>query len=1581
MNNKLSRRVSSITSLSFRETSFSTEVTYNAMIEQNYFKKLRNRFFFLFAFVDTVPINFFTFHVIISFWRLLQFIGPSLVASYPGFWGLDGESRDFMNVFSVFFHLIPPGSRRQASIIIEFLYSAIILATFIFLVFYSIYFRKTAKLADPVAQFIICGINGFYHLLHPIMLQSNGESIGRLINNDTYYGQAAEVSAVILSLLALSAYFFFFAWISSVSFVFRPYSLMTITSGPQVAFSILIWLVTFIAAVASQLSQIPRIILTAVTAILYFTGNLFISYPGSFVSDVHKCAVIGVSTTGGIFLILVIVYDILDFSASMIEIFVIIGLLIIIILAAAIILKNNKKKTLAFLDEIYENNTDIYQINKLTEARFLNSVITGFVNSHPLCTDWSFFKQGADRYDDSIRVWEIFGKFVAIYPEESNLLSFIMHKIQTNKNKGYIALELMSQAQSIMTQREGSLSYELKLRLSKASKQVQVTKRKIRHIWDLAIQSSINEMDSSINSTYNSKNMAAANFAHLLAQYPNNRFVARLYARFVLDILGDHQQHLEWAEKVRSLQRGKMINSDRTNILGRQAFPMLPAITTQQARPEIHYMDSEANESNLVMDFEDPFSQAKAEQITILQERINNISIPAINCIRGWICILYFLLVLVPAIAMLIYAPTYLNGLTSPLDLMYHISYIRASAFEIPLFAQHYMCENTPNPLNSSVNIFPVPDFNNMTFQSYGHSSTTDAQLNYLLLQTANSVQELSNYRTFELNDPNIFIVHDILFDELITYSFYDNNLKKGTANVSLQAAAMQIIHQASDFLFDNTIDKNNMLGENFSNLEYIFDPINNVFNVTDACTVALDNLRAYLITKHNDIENVILFAMVFICIIYAVTIIGIMIYQVESLRLTKSQIYQCLTSLPKNVVSTVADSLRIVEHEDESYEEDEDASNILNKQEENILKVFSSASDLTLFGSSERITYVILNIVFLICVLVIIILICEMFPTFTQQLRDNAPHLDYVLGTVAYATGALESLETLTLITYYDPSESQLRTQEEQIYTRLSNFSSYFSLARYGGENDGESGYQGFQAAHDNAMNSFTCENQTRIPDDFEGIYNCFSVDLLLNLIEPFIITLLLPLTSGESQMIDSHDEKLTSLWIIIIKVSDQLFYPMFREIVNNMRELINSSIPSLSTPAILLLVVCFFTAALIFSETIKTEDKLKFSLSLLLHCPPEVVMQTNKIMDVLSGDFTTKSREGMARRTDFFDSILKNVPDSVIVLNDQLIVESMNRATERIYGITPEEFVGQNVKTFFNTTSGKFSKNVENAFAHPNTHKSNSNQPGSELKTTTNIEFKTGQDNWFLEITTLYVKNHIVLTTRDQTQTVSYNTLIAEEKSKSDALLASILPPNLISRVQNGEENISFSVQSASICFMDIVEFTPWCAANTASMIMSTLNLMFKYFDSSLATHSTLTKIKCIGDCYMAAGGIFVEVNQPSVHAKEMIEFGLEAIQNVRRINEERNQTLRIRVGVNTGGPIVAGVLGIGKPTFEILGPAINMAQQMEHHGVPMQVHISRSSYELIYGGTFNVKERGQIEIKNGTVRTYLVRGKGEL
>ena len=77
------------------------------------------------------------------------------------------------------------------------------------------------------------------------------------------------------------------------------------------------------------------------------------------------------------------------------------------------------------------------------------------------------------------------------------------------------------------------------------------------------------------------------------------------------------------------------------------------------------------------------------------------------------------------------------------------------------------------------------------------------------------------------------------------------------------------------------------------------------------------------------------------------------------------------------------------------------------------------------------------------------------------------------------------------------------------------------------------------------------------------------------------------------------------------------------------------------------------------------------------------------------------------------------------------------------------------------------------------------------------------------------------------------------------------------------------------------------------------------------------------------MIGGGVFDEVNQQATHSKE---------------------TLRIRVGINTRVPVVAGVLGTEKPSFEILGFAINIAQQMERNSVPMQVHISRPVYKLI-------------------------------
>jgi class 3 adenylate cyclase len=211
-------------------------------------------------------------------------------------------------------------------------------------------------------------------------------------------------------------------------------------------------------------------------------------------------------------------------------------------------------------------------------------------------------------------------------------------------------------------------------------------------------------------------------------------------------------------------------------------------------------------------------------------------------------------------------------------------------------------------------------------------------------------------------------------------------------------------------------------------------------------------------------------------------------------------------------------------------------------------------------------------------------------------------------------------------------------------------------------------------------------------------------------------------------------------------------------------------------------------------------------------------------------------------------------------------------------------------------------------------------------------------------------------------------------QERETSSRLLSSILPDIIVNKLQHGERDISFQVSSALIMFVDIVSFTPWCGSHDAAYVMKILNRLFLEFDGILKLFDRLMKIKCIDDCYMCGRGIFDADNQPRIHASQMVTFGLDVIKRMQLLNVE----LGIRIGINTGRPIIAGILGIDKPTFDIFGPAICFAAMMEHHGVPMNVHIPQSTYDLIRFGTFIIKERGDVEVKSKVCHTYIVSGR---
>lgn len=233
------------------------------------------------------------------------------------------------------------------------------------------------------------------------------------------------------------------------------------------------------------------------------------------------------------------------------------------------------------------------------------------------------------------------------------------------------------------------------------------------------------------------------------------------------------------------------------------------------------------------------------------------------------------------------------------------------------------------------------------------------------------------------------------------------------------------------------------------------------------------------------------------------------------------------------------------------------------------------------------------------------------------------------------------------------------------------------------------------------------------------------------------------------------------------------------------------------------------------------------------------------------------------------------------------------------------------------------------------------------------------------------------ICLVLKDLTATIARRNLLQEEQNRRETLLLSILPPVIVHKLQKEDSNLTIRVPSATICFIDIIDFNSWCSSLSASTVVSSLNSLFALYDEALTKYDKITKIKCIGDCYMAAGGLFDEVNQFKVHASQIISFCLDVIQAVEIFNSQYNTTLRVRAGVNCGGPIVAGVLNRDTPFFDILDPPISVASAMEHFGVPMHVHFSEYVYSLFFDFKFDIKERGNIEIKGQKYHTYIVSG----
>ncbi len=204
------------------------------------------------------------------------------------------------------------------------------------------------------------------------------------------------------------------------------------------------------------------------------------------------------------------------------------------------------------------------------------------------------------------------------------------------------------------------------------------------------------------------------------------------------------------------------------------------------------------------------------------------------------------------------------------------------------------------------------------------------------------------------------------------------------------------------------------------------------------------------------------------------------------------------------------------------------------------------------------------------------------------------------------------------------------------------------------------------------------------------------------------------------------------------------------------------------------------------------------------------------------------------------------------------------------------------------------------------------------------------------------------------------------AELLGESDSLLRNILPDAIADQLKSSGDTIAARIDECSIMFIDIVDFTPLSASMAPEDVVGLLDEVFSLFDD-LVLERGLEKIKTIGDAYMVAAG----VPEPrSDHAVVLCDLALAISESVAD-RSFRGQSVTFRTGINSG-PVVAGVIGHHKFSYDLWGDAVNTASRMESQGSMGRIQITEATKTLVEenyrcepAGTVDVKGKGPMPV----------------
>jgi PAS domain S-box-containing protein len=329
----------------------------------------------------------------------------------------------------------------------------------------------------------------------------------------------------------------------------------------------------------------------------------------------------------------------------------------------------------------------------------------------------------------------------------------------------------------------------------------------------------------------------------------------------------------------------------------------------------------------------------------------------------------------------------------------------------------------------------------------------------------------------------------------------------------------------------------------------------------------------------------------------------------------------------------------------------------------------------------------------------------------------------------------------------------------------------------------------------------------------------------------------------------------------------------------------------------------------------------------------------------------------------------VASKTSNSVIIFDSKGAIDWVNDGFHDMYGLSKSEYIeqfGAGLDEFFvaNGQAGFYKELVK------------------EKKTLTFISSITdslGIHKW-KQITITPISSdtdqigNVIVVESDITKIKDAESKIQEQKEKADSLLLNILPEETAEELKSKGKATPRFYRSVSVLFADIQDFTKLAENLTPEELVHDLQSYFSRFDDAVS-QNFVEKIKTMGDAFLCVGGIPMRNKS---HPFDAVLVGLNLQKIIRELGREREEcglsAWNLRVGIHSG-PIVAGVVGKQKMTYDIWGDTVNIAKRIESACVPGMVNVSVSTYEIIKD-YFECEHRGKILAKHkGHIDMYFV------